>query len=688
MHVAASTGRVVAGRYLLQHPIGRGAMGTVWRARDSVLDRDVAVKEVRVRGAATSEETQVLYERTLREARTAARLNHPAVVTVFDVIDADGSPWIVMELIEARSLEQVLATGGPLLPYQAADLGTRVLEALHCAHAAGILHRDVKPSNVLLGAGGRAVLTDFGIATLDGDASLTQTGMVMGTPGFTAPERVRGEPASPSSDLWSLGATLFAAVEGHGPFDDRGSPLAILAAIAHEEPPRPRSAGPLRPVIEALLRRDPWARPDATAAGEMLAAAATDDRAADDGLAGDRLGDSGPVDSGLAGDDLADDRRNDAGPGEPGVFGPPAGFGQGSGFGQPAGWSEPGRPGPPGDFGQAWAAGPPAGDAGHPWADEWAEAGTGPLPVAGPSDPADLHLVVSSDEEEPGWAQHAWAGDTPYPYAADQYPAEAIGAEPFAAEPFAAEPFAAEPFAAEPFAAEPFAAEPFAAEPFAAEGFAGGLVAGYRRDAPPPEPRRRGMLAELGGLRPDRRGVLLACLAGLAVLGVGLLAGLAWSHGAGRYHSYSVPGHTAGAAAGFTTSVPADWHRAQRGPTTVFTSPSGRTTLHVTPTSLGARGALGTAQLLEAQAVQQRTFPGYRRIALHPFRFSGGTGVLWQYTWQPPSGGRAEALEALFQLATPSGRQGYLVQETAPATTWLLSRPVFNEALRTFRTDT
>jgi serine/threonine protein kinase len=296
MHVAAGTGRVVAGRYLLQHPIGRGAMGTVWRAQDSLLARDVAVKEVRLRsplpdapGSAgdgpVTEETRVLYERTLREARTAARLNHPAVITVFDVIEeANGCPWIVMELIQGRSLEQVVAEDGPLPPQQAADLGGHLLGALRCAHAAGILHRDVKPSNVLLGGDGRAVLTDFGIATLEGDTGLTQAGMVMGTPGFTAPERVRGEPASPASDLWSLGATLFAAVEGHGPFDDRRTSLAILAAIANEDPPWPRRAGPLRPAIEAMLRRDPWARPDLATAARMLAAAAEGNSAADAGL--------------------------------------------------------------------------------------------------------------------------------------------------------------------------------------------------------------------------------------------------------------------------------------------------------------------------------------------------------------------------------------------------------------------
>ena len=313
MHVAASTGRMVAGRYLLQTTIGRGAMGTVWRARDTVLDRDVAVKEVRLRGPVPSvsvmtEETRILHERTLREARTAARLNHPAVVTIFDVVEADGSPWIVMELVEARSLDQVLTEDGPLRPHQAADLGARVLGALACAHAAGILHRDVKPSNVLLGPGSRVVLTDFGIATLEGDSGLTQAGMVMGTPGFTAPERIRGDPASPASDLWSLGATLYAAVEGRGPFDDRGNSIAILAAIANSEAPRPRAAGPLRPVIEALLNRDPQARPDAAAVGRLLAAARTAS-----GTGADRSGDAGRAPPGASAGRMPPSPRTPAG---------------------------------------------------------------------------------------------------------------------------------------------------------------------------------------------------------------------------------------------------------------------------------------------------------------------------------------------------------------------------------------
>ena len=270
MHPLADTGRVIAGRYRLQAPIGRGAMGVVWRARDQLLDRDVAVKEVQIAETLTDAERANAYQRTLREAKTAARLNHPAVVTVYDVCEDEGRPWIVMQLVSAQSLDQVLATSGPLSPRRAAEMARQLLSALSVAHAAGVMHRDVKPSNVLLGSDDRAVLTDFGIATFQGDPKLTQTGMVMGSPGFTAPERIRGEDASPASDLWSLGATLFAAVEGHGPFEKRGGAITTMSAIINEEAPIAPAAGALGAVIAALLRREPADRPDASAAARMI----------------------------------------------------------------------------------------------------------------------------------------------------------------------------------------------------------------------------------------------------------------------------------------------------------------------------------------------------------------------------------------------------------------------------------
>ena len=245
-------------------------MGVVWRARDQLLDRDVAVKEVQIAETLTDAERANAYQRTLREAKTAARLNHPAVVTVYDVCEDEGRPWIVMQLVHAQSLDQVLATSGPLSPRRAAEMARQLLSALSVAHAAGVMHRDVKPSNVLLGNDDRAVLTDFGIATFQGDPKLTQTGMVMGSPGFTAPERIRGEDASPASDLWSLGATLFAAVEGHGPFEKRGGAITTMSAIINEDAPEAPTAGALGPVIAALLRREPVDRPDASAAARMI----------------------------------------------------------------------------------------------------------------------------------------------------------------------------------------------------------------------------------------------------------------------------------------------------------------------------------------------------------------------------------------------------------------------------------
>ncbi|MFF5258510.1 serine/threonine-protein kinase [Actinomadura viridis] len=262
-------GRLVGGRYRLLTAVGRGGMGTVWRAHDEMLDREVAVKEVLLRRELSDQERADRHRRTLREARASARLNHPGVVTVHDVVDEDDRPWIVMELVRARSLQEILDAEGPLPPSRTAGIGRQVVGALRAAHAIGILHRDVKPANVLITAEDRAVLTDFGIAQVAGDVTLTQTGLLVGSPAYMSPERVRGERAIPASDLWALGATLYAACEGRPPHH-RGDAMAVLAAVMTQEPPAPRNAGPLCPVLHGLLRRDPVQRLRAEQAEEML----------------------------------------------------------------------------------------------------------------------------------------------------------------------------------------------------------------------------------------------------------------------------------------------------------------------------------------------------------------------------------------------------------------------------------
>ncbi|WP_245974467.1 serine/threonine-protein kinase [Thermomonospora umbrina] len=261
--------KLLARRYRLSAPVGHGGMGTVWQAHDEVLGRDVAVKEVILPHGLTAEERAVQYKRTFREARTAARLGHPGVVTVYDVVEEDGRPWIIMELIRASSLDQVIKREGPLPIRRAADIGRQMLAALHAAHEAGVLHRDVKPSNVLVAAGDRAVLTDFGIAVATGDATLTQTGLVMGSPAYIAPERARGKTAGPGSDLWSLGVTLYAMLNGRSPFE-RPEPMASLVAIISEDPEPLPTAGPLAAVIDGLLHKDPAERMSAPEAGMLL----------------------------------------------------------------------------------------------------------------------------------------------------------------------------------------------------------------------------------------------------------------------------------------------------------------------------------------------------------------------------------------------------------------------------------
>ncbi|MET7762292.1 serine/threonine-protein kinase [Streptomyces sp. NPDC005393] len=258
----SDVGRLIAGRYRLVEQVGRGGMGTVWRAEDELLGRQVAVKQLHVSPHLSEEELTTLYERTRREARSAARITHPNVVVVHDVVDDQGLPCIVMEYVPSTTLGDLLKNGGAISPQEAARIGRGMIAALRAAHEAGVLHRDVKPGNVLLGPQGRVVLTDFGIAMATGTSTLTKTGEVVGSIDYIAPERVRGRKPGPASDLWALGATLYQAVEGRAPFR-KTTAIETGYAIAVEPLDPPKRAGALTPLIESLLAKEPELRPTA-----------------------------------------------------------------------------------------------------------------------------------------------------------------------------------------------------------------------------------------------------------------------------------------------------------------------------------------------------------------------------------------------------------------------------------------
>ncbi|WP_046732653.1 serine/threonine-protein kinase [Streptomyces humi] len=258
----ADEGRLVAGRYRLTERIGRGGMGTVWRADDEVLARQVALKQLHPRPHLSDDEVATLHERTRREARSAARVVHPNVVVVHDVVDDDGLPCIVMEYVPASTLADLLDGGRTLSPEETARIGLGMVAALRAAHTAGVLHRDVKPGNVLLGPGDRIVLTDFGIALTAGSSTLTRTGQMVGSIPYMAPERLRGLTPGPASDLWSLGATLYQALEGRVPFR-RETAMETGYAIVTDPVEPMRGAGPLEPLVRLLLSKDPADRPTA-----------------------------------------------------------------------------------------------------------------------------------------------------------------------------------------------------------------------------------------------------------------------------------------------------------------------------------------------------------------------------------------------------------------------------------------
>ncbi|WP_206305957.1 serine/threonine-protein kinase [Streptomyces sp. RFCAC02] len=253
-------GRLLSGRYRLGSVVGRGGMGTVWRATDEVLGRTVAVKELRIAAGVDDAERRHMITRTLREAKAIAAIRSQSVVTIYDMVDEGDRPWIVMELVEGRSLADIIRRDGPMDPRDAARIGLAILDVLRAAHAAGIVHRDVKPSNVLVAEeNGRVVLTDFGIAKVEGDPSVTSTGMLVGAPSYISPERAKGEQPGPPADMWSLGALLYCCVEGRPPYDEGGA-LATLAAVMHNPIRPPRRAGALAEVVTGLLVKDPATR--------------------------------------------------------------------------------------------------------------------------------------------------------------------------------------------------------------------------------------------------------------------------------------------------------------------------------------------------------------------------------------------------------------------------------------------
>jgi len=687
----ADTGRVIAGRYRLEAPIGRGAMGIVWRARDQLLDRDVAVKEVQLADTLSADERANAYQRTLREAKTAARLSHPGVVSVYDVADDDGRPWIVMELVHARSLDQVLALEGPLSPLQTAEIGKQLLSALSVAHNAGVLHRDVKPSNVLLGQDGRAVLTDFGIATFQGDPKLTQTGMVMGSPGFTAPERIRGGPATPASDLWSLGATLYAAVQGHGPYESRGGAITTMSAIINEDAPAAPAAGQLSRVIEALLRREPAERPDASTATRMIA----------DILP--QLSDRPAENAGYEPTSLSA-----AAPGgSPGDAMPAASTSMDPASQQPVQASK--QPVPDGAAAAqvpypASAWGTPAASVSPPTMPQPTQDDT-PAPVASRGG---LNHPSSQPPDFSSWYSTARPADQ----------GTASGSADSQSAAFAGQQ---------------------SAYPSQQSGYG---AAQTHRDAsawPQAPPSSTGQAPRQGGASAagqgpasggTRRRWLLILLA-LAIIGAGAGAATvfalrqsssttaatagastspqgtggasATAPGAGTsapddiakaldspsstapagFTRYTLPPSSAGTTAGFALSYPSAWTVSRSGYQTYFRDPALNAYVLVDLTPHTFPGDM----LREARYIKLRStsgHPGYRQLGtISRLSIRGAAGAQWRFTYTN-TGGPQEALDLLWVASTSAGSQSYAMYFTAPAANWASLRPMFSAMAQSF----
>jgi serine/threonine protein kinase len=652
MQPSADTGRVIAGRYRLEAPIGRGAMGVVWRARDQLLDRDVAIKEVQIADTLTEAERATAFQRTLREAKTAARLNHPAVVTVYDVAEDGGRPWIVMQLVHAQSLDHVLTTSGPVSPRRAAEMARQLLSALSVAHAAGVMHRDVKPSNVLLGRDDRAVLTDFGIATFADDPKLTQTGMVMGSPGFTAPERIRGEDASPASDLWSLGATLFAAVEGHGPFERRGGAITTMSAIINEEAPEAPTAGALGPVIAALLRREPADRPDASAAARMIAGVLP------------RLPDRPPAaPAGYEATALSASSRPASpqpGPAPPGPVRPRAPQPGENAFAyEPTVVKPPDPPDPP-----AGAAGPPGGIQ----APEAQTAPTTPQP-----DFSSWYNQSPRSGASPG------GSGSGYPPPAGYGPAGWPGQASQRAQGAPAWPGAAYAPSRRRRSGLGWKAAVVALAIIGAAAGAATVMLLHQSHSGSPQ----GQTTGTGSVSGSASGSSSATLPPPTLQIIDAINQRATGPLPSGFTTTSQPA-AASETAGFSIAAPTSWHKTTSGYQTYLRDPTDPDTnilIDLTPHTY--QDMLAEARYIESRSAPR--FPGYHRVGMAATNVRGTTGSWWKFTWNN-NGVQQEALDVLFVARTSAGPQSYALYMTAPVSQFDQMRPIFDEEVETFAT--
>ena len=653
-------------------------MGVVWRARDQLLDRDVAVKEVQIAETLTDEERANAYQRTLREAKTAARLSHPGVVSVFDVADDGGRPWIVMELVNSRSLDQVLAADGPLSPRQTAEIGRQLLSALSVAHGAGVLHRDVKPSNVLLSSEGRAVLTDFGIATFQGDPKLTQTGMVMGSPGFTAPERIRGGDATPASDLWSLGATLFAAVEGHGPYESRGGAITTMSAIINEDAPDAPAAGALAGVIEALLRRDPMLRPDAVTASRMISDVLT-------------MLPEQP----RAGGGYSPTALSAAPAAAPAPAAPAPAAARPSRMASPAAEVASAAPAA---AAAAAAAGPAIGEASL--AENFLDTHG---PSAGGAEPA--------TSQNP-WEGSAWSSGTTAQPGLDDVPASRFPAPP--APDFSSwydnRPSARTSAGYEQQSANPAAAawrqqeQPTWGTQQQGQGRRGSgmrwklalaalLVIGAGAGAATVMALRSHSTATTGGSGSTGR----ATTGGGTGTGTGSAANptsinqsidepeSATGTLPSGFQAYSVSAGTAGTTAGFQVAYPSSWNvQRTTAVRTRFQYPALNAyllvdmTRHTYPNDM-----LAEARYIERQSLAKGSFPGYQRLEMARLNIRGRPGAYWKFQWND-SGTEQEVLDLMYVANTSAGQQSYALLFTAPKAQWNALHVDFDPEAQTF----